>query len=297
MPAPYRPAEGPTHIKRTASPAPGLFALEAAGLIWLDEGPVRCASVLDVGSDRLSLTRIAPAPATPEAARAFGAALARTHDLGAEAFGAAPPVPVASTRWSSPAPAGGWSTGWFGPLEHPLEVPLAPTASWGSFYGGQRVRPMLEALSGRGAPLAALRSLERAADALEAGRFDDDDTPARIHGDLWSGNLLWDRGGAVLIDPAAHGDHREQDLAFLAVFGAPHLTEIITGYESVHRLRAGWRDRVGLHQLFVLAAHAVLFDPPGGGSYLRAADRAARSALSLLQRPQSGTTAEARRRS
>lgn len=282
MSDPRRPAEGPTHTKRTASPIPGLFALEAAGLIWLDEGPVRCASVLDVASDRLILSRIPSAPATAEAARDFGAALARTHDLGAEGFGAAPPVPAESTRWDSPAPTGGWSTGWFGPLEHPVEVALSPTASWGAFYGGQRVRPMLEALRGQGAPSSSLRSLERAAEALEAGRFDDDDAPARIHGDLWSGNLLWNREGAVLIDPAAHGDHREQDLAFLSVFGAPHLAEILAGYESAHRLRPGWRDRVGLHQLFVLAAHAVLFDPPGGGSYLRAADRAARSALSLL---------------
>ena len=88
--------------------------------------------------------------------------------------------------------------------------------------------------------------------------------------------------GAVLIDPAAHGDHREQDLAFLSVFGAPHLEEIIAGYEEAHPLRDGWRERTGLHQLFVLIAHAVLFDPPRGGTYLGAADRAARSALELL---------------
>ena len=43
------------------------------------------------------------------------------------------------------------------------------------------------------------------------------DKPARIHGDLWSGNVMWtaDSGQseAVLIDPAAHGGHREEDLA------------------------------------------------------------------------------------
>ena len=56
----------------------------------------------------------------------------------------------------------------------------------------------------------------------------------------------------------------------------------LTGYQEAHPLRDGWRERTGLHQLFVLIAHAVLFDPPRGGSYLGAADRAARSALELL---------------
>lgn len=271
-----------THLKRTAHPQPGLFALEAAGLIWLAEGPVRCAEVLDVGPDSLELSRVESAPADAAAAREFGRALALTHDLGAEAFGCAPPVPAASAQWTEPAPQSGWSTGWFGPLEQPMELPLEPTDSWGAFYGGQRVRPMLEMLRERGIPGQDLEAIERTVIALEAGRFDDGDRPVRVHGDLWAGNLMWSREGAVLIDPAAHGDHREQDLAFLSVFGAPHLEQIVEGYQSAHPLRRGWQDRVGLHQLFVLIAHAVLFDPPRGGSYLDAADRAARSALALL---------------
>ena len=52
-----------------------------------------------------------------------------------------------------------------------------------------------------------------------AGDFDDDDPPARLHGDLWSGNVMWTPTGAVLIDLAAHGGHRETDLAMLALFG------------------------------------------------------------------------------
>ena len=49
--------------------------------------------------------------------------------------------------------------------------------------------------------------------------FDDGSAPARLHGDLWAGNLLWTADGGVLIDPAAHGGHRETDLAMLALFG------------------------------------------------------------------------------
>ena len=82
---------------------------------------------------------------------------------------------------------------------------------------------------------AATRSLvESVITRCSAGDFDDDDRPARPHGDLWSGNVMWPDHGAVLIDPAAHGRYRETDLAMLALFGCPHLSEVIAGYQDVH---------------------------------------------------------------
>jgi fructosamine-3-kinase len=94
--------------------------------------------------------------------------------------------------------------------------------------------------------------------------FDTDDRPARLHGDLWSGNVMWTAEGATLIDPAAHGGHRETDLALLALFGAPHLEEVRRGYEEVRPLDDGWRQRVDLHQLHCLLVHALVF----GGGYV-----------------------------
>ena len=91
--------------------------------------------------------------------------------------------------------------------------------------------------------------------------------PARLHGDLWSGNILADvHGRAWLIDPAAYGGHREMDLAMLDLFGRiPDRT--VAAYEEVTQLADGWRERIGLWQLFPLLVHAVLFD----GGYLREA--------------------------
>ena len=79
----------------------------------------------------------------------------------------------------------------------------------------------------------------------------------------------------VLIDPAAHGGHRETDLAMLALFGCPYLEAVLDGYQSVRVLSPGWERRIGLHQLYPLLAHVALF----GAGYARQAEAAARSAL------------------
>ena len=99
--------------------------------------------------------------------------------------------------------------------------------------------------------------------------------PSRIHGDCWSGNVLWSGGRGVLIDPAAQGGHRETDLAMLALFGAPYLDRIIGAYTDVAPLAPGWRERVPLHQLHPLLVHACLF----GAAYRQPVLDAARAAL------------------
>ena len=82
---------------------------------------------------------------------------------------------------------------------------------------------------------------------------------------------MWTADGVVLIDPAAHGGHRETDLAMLALFGCPHFEAVLAGYQSARRCAPGWRDRVGLHQLYPLLAHVVLFGGGYAGQTLAAA--------------------------
>lgn len=99
--------------------------------------------------------------------------------------------------------------------------------------------------------------------------------PAVIHGDLWSGNVLWAADGrARLIDPAAQGGHPETDLGMLELFGCPHLDRLLGAYEEVRPL-PGRRARLPLHQLQHLLVHAVLF----GSGYGARCGAAARAAL------------------
>jgi fructosamine-3-kinase len=108
---------------------------------------------------------------------------------------------------------------------------------------------------------------------LAAGEFDDERPVARIHGDLWAGNVLSTPGGVVLIDPAAHGGHGLTDLAMLHLFGAPHLQAITGAYAETAGLPDGWEDLVGLHQLHPLLVHAVSHGPSYGSEAGRIAER------------------------
>ncbi|MFP5283343.1 MAG: fructosamine kinase family protein [Actinomycetes bacterium] len=239
------------YTKRRPGAPPGFFAAEAAGLVWLAAaGPAaaRVVGVLDVGAEHIALEQLHPARPTAAAAEAFGRALAATHAAGAEAYGSPPP------DWEGDA--------WIG--RQPLR--LEPTDRFGSFYAEQRLLPyarravQLGHLSPDG-----LAAVERVCDRLVGGEFDDDRAPARIHGDLWAGNVLFTADGAVLIDPAAHGGHGLTDLAMLHLFGAPHLDRITAAYAEAAELPSGgWRDLIGLHQLHPLLVHAVSHGPGYG---------------------------------
>ncbi|WP_017973926.1 fructosamine kinase family protein [Actinopolyspora halophila] len=246
---------------------PRALDAEAASLRWLAESRTVRVPLVHGADERWLITEhVESAAPTSEAAAEFGRELARLHSSGAAAHGCPPP--------------GGPRDAWIG------LAPMRDEAShdWPEFYRTLRVEPYVRSLVDSG----TLRPSESETITEVCERLDDlpgaDEPPARLHGDLWSGNVHWgsdprDGGTRVwTIDPAAHGGHRETDLAMLRLFGCPQLDTVLDAYESEAPLAEGWRSRVGLHQLFPLLVHGVLF----GRGFATRAVTAAQEALRSL---------------
>jgi fructosamine-3-kinase len=251
-----------TIAKRGAGP--GASRAEAAGLRWLGEhGDVAIPLVTGNDDDWVAMDYVQQGPSSRPAAEAFGRGLAALHLRGAPAFGSPPP--------------GGPADAWMGlaPMRN------EPGPDWPAFYATHRIEPYVRSCVDQGL-----------LDTGQAALFDkvcsrlpelagEPDPPARLHGDAWSGNVLWGTDGQVwLIDPAAHGGHRETDLAMLRLFGTPQLNHILGAYQEAAEqlgspLPDGWEKRVHLHQLFPLLMHADVF----GGGYVHDAIAAAHGAL------------------
>jgi fructosamine-3-kinase len=241
----------------------GEYETEAAALRWLAQpGAVRLPRVLglsDEGTRLLALEWIDEGVLDSAGAEELGRGLAALHAAGAERLGQPPPG----------APAGD-----AGPLRiGPLALPNDPAPDWPTFYVERRLRPLVRrALDAGSLSAGGAAAVERVCDRMEdlAGP---PEPPARLHGDLWGGNVLAGADGrGWLIDPAAYGGHREVDLAMLRLFGAPS-PRILAAYEEASPLAAGHEERVGLWQLFPLLVHTVLFGGHYGASVESTAQR------------------------
>jgi len=262
-------AAGSAIFVKTAVDAPaGGYAAEARGLVWLAAaGALPVPRVLAVGDPAgasapapvvpgspdavaaadedgprfLALQWIAPGPDGPGTAEALGTGLAALHLAGADAHGGPDDV----VRLG------------------PLELPNAPAPDAATFLLERRLRPLTARAIERGALDPAAAALVDRLAARLPGLLDPAEPPARLHGDLWGGNVLVAADGTPwLIDPAAHGGHREVDLALLRLFGVPGGRRTLDAYAEVAPLADGAEDRVDLWQLTPLLVHAVLF---GGG--------------------------------
>ncbi|MCU1393712.1 MAG: putative ribulosamine/erythrulosamine 3-kinase [Ilumatobacteraceae bacterium] len=246
--------DGTTLFAKThPDPPPGFFTTEASGLAWLrSAGAVAVPEVL-VASDgsadgpaMLVMEWIDELHRRPASDAELGRSLAAMHDAGAPCFGRADRRTTGSRA-----------------------LPNEPSTTWSTFYASNRLLPLARlATDARALAATTIVRLERLAHSLDA--FDDGQPPARLHGDLWAGNRIVDgTGRSWLVDPAAHGGHREFDLAMMRLFGG-FAPDCFAAYQEVHRLLPGWQDRVQLHQIAPLVVHAIKF----GRSYVDAATAA-----------------------
>ncbi len=237
-------------LKTRANAPPGFFEAEVAGLALLAERglvhvPEFVAQGQADGHTFLVLAYIARASSAANLnALRFAEALARLHA----------PAPGASGRVAD---------NFIGPLPQDNEG----AHSWLEFFAARRIEPIRARLWDAGlgdAALdrglsAALRALERALPPIV--------TPALLHGDLWSGNVMAQDGVPIFIDPAVYFGHHEVDLAMIDLFGG-FPTGFIAHYQALRPLEAGHRQRRKLYQLYPLLVHLFRF----GSSYRPAID-------------------------
>lgn len=231
-------------VKTNRHPPAGMFPAEARGLDWLRAaGAVRVPEVLAVDERFLALELIRPGKPRARFDEELGRSLAALHR-------------------AAPAGFGLDHDNFIGRLPQSNQPTSAP--GWAAFYRDRRLQPQLQRAAGAGLlPAALRRDFDRLFGRLEA-LVGPEEPPARLHGDLWGGNLMCDPEGApCLIDPAVYGGHREMDLAMMRLFGG-FRNAAFAAYGEAYPLAAGHAERVPLYQLYPLLVHVNLF----GGSYI-----------------------------
>lgn len=221
--------------------APAMFRTEAQGLALLGASRVIGAPHIHAygeGPDNwayLVLDFIAPGPRSRLFWQKFGEALANLHGNTSEKFGFAHDNFIGSLPQSN--------------RRHD---------TWADFYAAERLLPQVRlARDGGYFDPGLVRQLEKLCSRID--RLCPVETPALVHGDLWSGNFLCNTDGEpVLIDPAAAFAHRETDLAMARLFGGFD-EAFFTAYNQYWPLEPGFDERVEVYQLYYLLVHLNLF--------------------------------------
>jgi fructosamine-3-kinase len=237
-----------------------MFACEARGLEWLREAEAiripRVLAVADPDGDAtfLVLERIASAGRAADFDDRLGRGLAALHRAGSTdgRFGFDEPNFIGSL---------------------PQDNTAAET--WPAFYVTRRLEPQVRmAIDGGRAPASWQREFAKLFAAME-DLTGPPEPAARLHGDLWSGNVMADEQGAPCVfDPAVYAGHREVDLAMPRLFGGMN-ARTLDAYQEAAPLADGHESRVALYQLYPLLVHVNLF----GGSYTASVERALRQYL------------------
>jgi len=242
-------------VKTNLTAPKGMFPAEAQGLEWLREGhAIRIPEVYAVCRDDatgqaayLVIEWLEPGPAVGNFGEILGRRLAALHSSGAPNFGFR-------------------ASNFIGSLSQDNRI----EADWCEFLWRRRLEPQI-----RRAVLAGKldATTERKFEKLRLKLpelFSTAEPPARLHGDLWSGNLHTDEAGLpCLIDPAVHGGHREMDLGMMRLFGGFE-SRVFDAYAESYPLAFGYKDRILLTQLYPLLVHVNLF----GGGYAESVKKA-----------------------
>lgn len=237
---------GPVFLKWNSHAPELMFEAEARGLKLLTKAnsALVIPKVLLTEKTFLVMSFVKEGSANSESSLQFGIQLARQHRFSSQSFG----------------------------LDHDNFIGKLPQSNtqhlnWADFFVSERIAPQVK----MGVDSGKLpQTMGAKIDQFAKNIFDlfPEESPALLHGDLWSGNYMFTEYGTVSIyDPAVYYGHREMDIAMARLFGgfSSHFYE---GYNSEYPLSDGHEKRVALCNLYPVLVHANLF----GGSYCQKAE-------------------------
>ena len=151
-----------------------------------------------------------------------------------------------------------------------LHQPNPLSSSWVNFFRESRLLHMAHKAVEEGRIDRGLeRRIEAFCNDLEQ-YLDEPEYPSLLHGDVWTTNVLAQRGRiTAFIDPAVYYGHPEVELAFITLFSTfGH--SFFAHYRTLRALREGFfEQRRDIYNLYPLLVHVRLF----GGGYVHSVER------------------------
>lgn len=239
--------DGSTHfLKWNSNADPEMFSKEQKGLHLLRSADselqvpaVNAVGKTDSGIGFLLQAFVDEGSANAQSAEQFGKQLAALHRNHAEQYG----------------------------LEHDNYIGRLPQSNklhqeWITFFINQRMVPQLKMARDAG-KLGSKTASHFESLYEELPDIFPEEPPSLLHGDLWSGNFMYDQSGrAVIYDPAVYYGHREIELAFTHLFGG-FSADFYKAYKNAYPIQPGFSSRKDIYNLYPLLVHTNLF----GGHY------------------------------
>ncbi|KAH9610845.1 hypothetical protein KSS87_003462 [Heliosperma pusillum] len=238
----YDTDAGPFFVKTNRSVGPGMFEAEALGLQFMYEtNTIRVPRPYKVGSlprgGSYIIMEFVEFGSSRSGQPALGRKLAEMHKAGKsdKGFG----FNVENTIGSTPQ-INTW------------------TSDWISFYAEHRLGYQLKLARDRYGDSSIYEKGQRLAKNLTPLFEDIVIEPCLLHGDLWSGNITYDKNGEpVILDPACYYGHNEAEfgMSWCAGFGP----SFYNSYFEMMPKQPGFEKRRDLYMLYHYLNHYNLF--------------------------------------
>lgn len=240
------------HFIKSYPSANNAALVETRGLHLLNEtieaysiSELSIPKIIEQSSTRLTLQFISAEQATPQLWRLLGKGLAKLHTIPQQQFG----------------------------LDYDNYIGLAPQINqlhrrWGECFMSTRLRPQAAMIKNSNVANMVNTALHDNYKTVEQLLDESCDTASLLHGDLWSGNVMFGDGKVWLIDPAVYYGDSEVDLAMSEMFGG-FSHEFYHSYWQERAVSSEYERKKNIYDLYHYLNHYNLF----GDSYLSNCER------------------------